>query len=263
MLSGILLQNPRFHAGMTSPVHALVQAAIRTSSGFELSVSMTEEKCARLVRGIFNAYYDDAGAAEVIFDTNRFWTAEMPLLAKLMPDHKMIACVRNPAWIVDSVEQLVRRNPLRRSRIFNNDAETATVFTRSEAILRPDRLVGAALSALRQGYSGAEASRLLLVEYDILCQRPAETMRLIYQFLDEPWFEHDFDAVSYEAEAFDLKLNTPGLHSVRRKVTWEPRETILPPELFNHLAGQAFWRDGQRTKAHMILQKPQPPGDPA
>ncbi len=263
MLSGILLQNPRFHAGMTSPVHALVQAAIRTSSGFELSVSMTEEKCARLVRGIFDAYYDDAGVAEVVFDTNRIWTAEMPLLTKLMPDHKMIACVRNPAWIVDSVEQLVRRNPLQRSRMFGHDNESATVFTRSDAILRPDRLVGAALNALRQAYYGAEASRLLLVEYDILCQRPAETMRLIYQFLDEPWFEHDFDAVSYEAEAFDLKLNTPGLHSVRRKVTWEPRETILPPELFKHLAGQAFWRDGQRTKAHMILQKPQPPVDPA
>lgn len=263
LLSGILLQNPRFHAGMTSPVHALVQAAIRTSSGFELSVSMTDEKCARLVRGIFNAYYDDAGAAEVIFDTNRNWTAEMPLLAKLMPDYRMIACVRNPAWIVDSVEQLVRRNPLRRSRMFSNDGEAATVFTRSEAILRPDRLVGSALNALRQGYHGAEAPRLLLVEYDILCQRPRETMGLIYQFLDETWFEHDFDAVSYEAEAFDLKLNTPGLHTVRRKVTWEPRETILPPDLFKHLAGQAFWRDGQRTKAHTIMQKPASSTEPA
>lgn len=257
LLGGILRQNPRFHAGMTSPVGALVQAAIRTASGQELSVMMTEEKCARLVRGIFDAYYDDAGAAEVIFDTNRQWSASLPLLARVMPEARVIACVRNPAWVVDSVEQIVRANPLRLSRIFG-DGERATVFSRVEAVMRPDRLVGFALQALKEAYFGAEADRMLLVEYDILCQRPRETMQLIYQFIGEPWFEHDFDAVDYDAEEFDTQMNTPGLHRVNRRVTWAPRDTILPPDVFQNLASLAFWRDNHRTKAHRITQPQEP-----
>ncbi|MEH7830496.1 sulfotransferase family protein [Gemmobacter denitrificans] len=258
LLGGILRQNPRFHAGMTSPVGALVQAAIRTASGQEVSVMMTEDKCARLVRGIFDAYYDDAGAADVIFDTNRQWSANLPLLAQVMPQARVIACVRNPAWVVDSVEQIVRANPLRLSRIFG-DGERATVFSRVEAIMRPDRLVGFALQALKEAYFGAEAGRMLLVEYDILCQRPRETLQLIYQFIGEPWFEHDFEAVDYDAEEFDTRMNTPGLHRVKRRVEWTPRDTILPPDVFQNLAELAFWRAAHKTRAHRITQSQEPP----
>lgn len=257
LLSGILLQNPRFHAGMSSPVLSLVQAAMRAASGNEFSVMMSEEKNLRLVRGIFDAYYDDVAPAEVIFDTNRLWTAQLPLMRELAPEAKVIACVRNPAWVMDSIEKIVRSNPLRRSRIFANEAEHATVYARADAVMRPERMIGAALNALKEGYFGAEAKRVLLVEYDILCQRPRETMQLVYQFLEEPWFEHDFENVEFTHDEFDTSLNTPGLHTVKRKVQWDPRETVLPPDLFDRLAALAFWRENHRSKAMRITQKAQ------
>ncbi|ESQ93513.1 hypothetical protein ABAC460_00155 [Asticcacaulis sp. AC460] len=256
MLSGILLQNPRFHAGMTSPVSALVKTAMRTSSGLEVSAMMTDEKTQRLVQGIFAAYYDDVGDAEVIFDTSRQWAANLPLVTRIMPNARILACVRNPAWVIDSIEQIVRKNPLRQSRIFAGEGESSTVFSRAEAVMRPDRLVGFALNAMKEAYYSSEAGRMLLIEYDILCQRPRETMKLVYDFVGETWFEHDFDNLEYEAETFDSHMNTPGLHTVKRKVTWEPRDTILPPEIFSQLAGMAFWRDHHKTKAHIIAQPP-------
>jgi len=94
-----------------------------------------------------------------------------------------------------------------------------------------------------------------LVEYDILCQRPEETMKLIYQFIDEPWFEHDFDNVEYSAEEFDEQLDTAGLHTVKRKVEWKPRRTVLPPDTFQKFADLVFWRDGKGTKAHRIIEQ--------
>jgi len=256
LLGGILLQNPRFHAGMSSPVAALVAAAMRTTSFNEFSVMLPEDKIHRLVRSLFEAYYDDVAPANVVFDTNRQWAASLPLLRVLAPNSRVIACVRNPAWVMDSVEQIVRRNPLRKSRLFDNDAERATVFTRTDTLLRQDRLIGYAWSALKEAYYSDEADRLLLVEYDILCQRPKETLRLIYQFIGEPWFEHDFDNVAYTAEDFDAQLNTPGLHSVKRRVEFTPRRTVLPPDVFDRLAGMAFWRDPHKTRAHKIIEKP-------
>jgi len=258
LLSGILLQNPRFHAGMSSPVGSLVNAVMNTSRNNEVSVFMTEEKTRRLVRGVFDAYYDDVDDAEVVFDTNRQWSAQLSLIDAMAPEAKVIACVRNPAWVMDSVEQLVRKNPFQKSRLFQNDLERATVYSRSDVLARHDRLIGYAWSALKEAYYSDAATKLLLVEYDILCQRPEETMKLIYQFIDEPWFNHDFDNVEYSAEEFDEQLDTPGLHTVKRKVEWKPRRTVLPPDIFQKFAELIFWRDGKGTMAHRIVEQAKP-----
>lgn len=218
----------------------------------------SEQQTARMMRAVIDAYYGDCSEKDVIFDTNRRWSSNIPLLDKLFPEAKMIACVRNPAWIMDSIEQLVRRNALRRSHIFVNEGEQADVFSRTEAVMRPERLLGSSLNSLKEGYFGPSSDRILLLEYDIICQRPRDAMRLVYDFLQEPWFEHDFENVTYSADEFDTALNTPGLHSVRRKVSWTPRETVLPPEIFNRLSNLAFWRDNHQTKAKRITQKAAP-----
>jgi sulfotransferase len=256
LLGGILLQNPKFHAGMSSPVGTLVNAVMNASRNNEFSVFMTDEKTRRLVNGVFDAYYDDIGEREIVFDTNRQWSAHLSLIDALAPGAKVIACVRDPAWVMDSVEQLVRKNPFQKSRLFQNDAERATVYSRSDTLARHDRLIGYAWSALKEAYYSDAADKLLLVEYDILCQRPEETMKLIYQFIGQPWFEHDFDNVEYSAEEFDEKLDTPGLHTVKRTVEWKPRRTVLPPDIFQRLTDLSFWRDGKGTKAHRIVEQP-------
>lgn len=255
LLSGILLQNPRFHAGMSSPVGALMNAVMSASRNPELSVFMTQEKVKRLVRGVFDAYYDDVDPAEVIFDTNRQWSTQLSLINEMEPDAKVIACVRNPAWVMDSIEQIIRKNPFQRSRLFNDDRERATVYSRSDVLARHDRLIGYSWSALKEAYYAEAADKLLLVEYDILCQRPEETMRLIYQFIGEPWYNHDFDNVEYSADEFDRQLDTSGLHTVARKVEWKPRQTVLPPDIFEKFNALAFWREAQGSRAHRIVEK--------
>ena len=46
----------------------------------------------------------------------------------------------------------------------------------------------------------------------------------------------------YAAEDFDTALGTRGLHTVRRKVEWVERESVLPPELFHRFVNDTFWR---------------------
>lgn len=74
-------------------------------------------------------------------------------------------------------------------------------------------------------------------------------MRAIYNFIGEPEFEHNFGQVDYDVTEFDERAGTPGLHAVRGMVKAQPRETLLPPDLFNRFAGDAFWRDPGRTPA--------------
>ena len=72
---------------------------------------------------------------------------------------------------------------------------------------------------------------------------PAVTVRAVYEFVGERWFEHDFDKVEYNASEFDERVGMPGLHTVRPKLEAIERTPILPLEKFNRFAREAFWLD--------------------
>ena len=95
---------------------------------------------------------------------------------------------------------------------------------------------------LKEGFFGEQARRMVLVEYEALAQAPLSTLRHLYTVLGEPHFEHDLDNVDYAADEFDMALGAPGLHTIRRKVEWVERQTVLPPEIFQRFENDAFWR---------------------
>ena len=253
LLGALLRQNPRFHAGMSSPVATLFESVIaQVSAGTELSAMVDAEQRARLLRGLFESYYADR-EQPVIFDTNRAWTAQLPALLRLFPDARLICCVRDVAWVMDSLERQWRANAFENPRLFNTPAERATVYTRLEALASANRLVGYAWHALREACYGEHADRLVLVDYDLLTRRPAEVMGLLYEFLGEPAFAHDFAAVEYDAPAYDAQLGLDGLHRVHPVVAPRPRRTILPPDLFKRFSGMAFWNDLSDSRAFRII----------
>ena len=263
LLAGILRQNPRFHAAMTGPVGTLFGVMLNAMGAQnETALFLKEGQKRDLLRGLFEAYYRPQAGKAVIFDTNRAWTARLPALLDLYPDAKLLCCVRDVAWVMDSLERLVRKNAFEPSRLFGSPEERATVFSRVEALAHRDRLVGFAWSALKEAYYGEHSASLLLLEYDILCQRPREVMRLIYEFLGEPWHEHDFERVEYAEPEFDAQLATPGLHTVKTRVAFTPRRTVLPPDLFEKYASLAFWRDPRGSAAWRITAQADTEGVP-
>jgi len=242
LLAALLRQNPRFEAGMSGPLAGLFGALLgQMSARNEFSVFIDDAKRERILHGLFDNFYTDC-TAEVIFDTNRFWCAWMPAIARLFPDAKVIACVRELPWVVDSIERLIQRNVFSPSSIFNYDTG-GTVYTRANDVVAQEGMVGGPYNALKQACYGGQKERLLLVQYETLATDPAKTMHSIYAFLGEPVFEHDFDHVDYDVTEFDERAGTPGLHTVRGTVKAEPRATLLPPDLFNRFVDDAFWRN--------------------
>ncbi|OBK39901.1 sulfotransferase [Mycobacterium sp. 1245111.1] len=242
LLAALLRQNPNFDAGMSGPLAGLFGALLsEMSARNEYSVFIDDAKRERMLRGLFDNYYADCGA-QVVFDTNRFWCAWMPAIATLFPGAKVIACVRELPWVIDSIERLVQRNVFSPSSIFNYSAG-GTVYTRANGVVGPEGMVGAPYDALKQACYGAQKDRLLLVQYETLTSDPAKTMHAIYSFIGEPAFEHDFDNVDYDVTEFDRRAGTPGLHTVRHTVKADARPTVLPPDLFNRFVNDAFWRD--------------------
>jgi sulfotransferase len=245
LLAALLRQNSRFSAGMSSPVYALFRAMLNeTSARNEGSVFIDNAIRKRLLTGVFDAYYADAAPQTVIFDTNRGWTTKLPALVELFPDAKVICCVRNPAWILDSIESLIRRNAYELSGIFNFDSG-GTVFSRVEGLASAVGMFGFSFNALREAVYGQHSDRLLIVRYESLAANPLGTLAAIYSFIGEELHPHDPLHLEpcYDMIEFDQRLGTPGLHDVGRSVKPRERVTILPPDLFTRYQRDAFWED--------------------
>ena len=238
---------------MTSPVGALFSGLLnQVSAGSEFGPVIDQAMRRRLLRGLFDSFYMPQADKGVIFDTSRLWCAKLPALLDLFPQAKVIACVRNVAWVMDSIERLYRANPYENTKLFNDDAERNTVESRVETLAQRNRLVGFAWAALKEAYYGEQAASLLLVEYELLAQAPERVLRLIYEFVGEPWFRHDFDNVHYDAPAFDEALGLAGLHRIKPKVQLSDRRTILPPDLYEKYSALSFWRSGVHSAANVI-----------
>lgn len=253
LLAALLRQNPRFTAGMSGPVGGLFTTLLsEMSAKNEGAVFIDDAQRQRILKGLFDSYYADQGA-EVVFDNNRLWCAKLSPLKALFPEAKIIACVRDLPWIIDSIERLVQQNAFQPSSIFGYQGG-GTVYTRANGVAGTDGMVGFALDAVRQAVYGDDAAgRLMLVRYDSLASNPGATLKAIYDFIGEPVFDHDFEHIGYDDRGFDAKAGTSGLHKLRPKIEARERRTILPPDLFQRFAHDAFWQEPGNLPAGLRL----------
>jgi sulfotransferase len=256
LLSAILRQNPQFCARMSSPVASLLGSVLPKMSGkSEYASFFTDERRRRVLESLFNAYhYDDIKEKKLIFDTNRTWTAKLSLLSSMFPNSKVICCVREVPWVIDSVEKMVRRNPTHVSGIFQSKG-SRNVYGRVKDLMDSEEgLVGLAWGSLREAWFGEHAGKLIVVRYESLVSDPGAVMSGLYERLGEKLLKHDFENVEYQEEEFDRQLGMPDLHTVKRKVALEKRATILPPDLFMKYADMNFWENEKlNTKKVAVL----------
>jgi sulfotransferase len=242
LLCALLRQNPRLTSAMTSPVAMLMGALMpKLSGGSEFAVFFTDERRRTILRAVLDAYYAEVPNGHTIFDTNRTWTARAALLGELYPDARIICCVREVGWIIDSIERMLRKNPLQLSRIFNFQPG-GTVYSRVEALMNSDNgLIGLSWASLREAWFSEGAKRLIVINYDNLVRQPEGVMRRLYEELGLEPFRHDFDHVTYDEPDYDAHLGMPGMHKVREKVEYHERKSSIPPDIFAKYADVNFW----------------------
>ncbi len=253
LLGGLLRQNPAFEAGMSTPVFSLVSGLMpKMSNATEFGPAFTNRQRANILRGLFDSYYQDSPATR-IFDTNRGWTQKMHVLDQLFDDVKVICLVRPIGEILQSFENQYLRSPLLLSQIIGYEPDTSA-YGRVDRLMNGGGTIGFALNALKEAFYGADSHKLMIVSYNAIANRPGEVMQGIYDFLGEPYFQHDFGNVDYDAREFDTLLAAPGLHKVRKEVRPVEQKQTMPPDLINRFAGAPFWEtDGEFSKANLAF----------
>lgn len=240
LLSAILKQNPRFHASITDPLATMTKGVIETSqSGPGIKYEVPISRRMNTVKAMFDGFYQEI-EKEVIFNTNRAWTLLTPQLDVIFPSSRLIVCVRDIKWVLDSFESMHRKNPMSTNTV--TGGLEGTVYSRMDALMTNEGIVGFPYIGIKQAITGSEKHKLMLIEYDQLCKNPKLIIKSLYAFINEPYFEHDFNNVEASWDKYDSEIGI-SLHKVRKTIEYKERKTILPPDLIMKYSNMEVWRE--------------------
>jgi sulfotransferase len=253
LLSAILKQNPDIYADIASPVEIICMNTINCLTGSESNYIVDEPKRISLLSHIFEGFYSHI-EKPIVIDTSRTWTKKTTLLKSLFPYTKILCCVRDIVEILNSFEVIFKKNPLYTNTLIPDDL-SSHVFSRCDAMM--DAKTGIITTNwlyLQEGYY-TNPEMIQFVEYEKLCKNPEETIKNIYKFLEIPYYSHDFDNIEYSNEPFDNVCNLKNLHTVRKKVEYNPPKIILPPEIIDKYtsANMEFWKKNSKNSIKTLM----------
>lgn len=255
LLSSIFNQNPNIHSEPSSPVVSTMLAIENSFSNDELYLAYPKpEQAAKIISSVLENWYSDVNK-NIIIDKNRSWLNRLHYIPGYFGiEPKVICPVRNMDEILTSFISMHRRNPMETNGKINfmdemliknnlplTDENRCSVLTNVEF-----GIVGQSYNAIRQAIMEGKGKLLHFVEYDDLINNPEETMRKIYEFLGEEYYQHDFSKIKNIHKEKDAEIyGFTDMHDVREKLTKisiNPKE-ILPEYFYDACQGTEFWRN--------------------
>ena len=243
LLSSILNQNPRFYSSITDNVLELTIDTIKKFDEVGVRKLISHDCKINVIKSIFDGYYSSVNG-EVCFNTNRAWTGQIEILKEIFPKSKILVCVRDINSILNSLEIISKKNifSVNRLRKFNlNESVYSHVYNWMNIT---DGLVGLPYSLLKQAFVSSNSSMMMIIEYDEFCKNPNGYMKSIYNFIEEDYFEHDFDNIKTlpEWKEYDCEIGVDGLHSVKNKISKSKSDWVLPPDILAEFENYEVWR---------------------
>ena len=230
MLQNILAQNPDFHV---TPTDGLLELVFGARANFTNSPEFKAQDQNLMNKAFTEFCYGGVmGYAKGLTDKpylmikSRGWGVYRGFLDSFYPNPKIICMVRNLKDVVASYEKIYRKNPLKHDPVRNDlEARGTTVHKRVDEWMHPTNTIGRAVERIfemiRLGYD----DKILFVRAEDLCLHPETEMTRIYQYLEVPYYNHDFDNIEQVTTEDDSVYGlAPDLHTIRPKLEMKPSD---------------------------------------
>ena len=202
-----------------------------------------DENLKRILHTVFYNYHNTD--KPYIFDKSRAWGHNIEMIEEITGKKvKIIAPVRDIKDILASFESLYRKGSYK----FPPQGPMPQCLTTEGRIQHWGSLqgeVGAAYAILKDAFLRGYGDRFLLVDYDFLTQYPKYVMDRIWEFLDIPKIDHDFDNIINQTPEDDSVYNYIDLHTIKNSII--PSESkaiqILGEDICKTLKGYEFWKN--------------------
>lgn len=229
VFASIANQNPSIHSTPTSACLDVIFGVKNVWNNLpEHQTHDTTITRKNVLKGILNSYYEDVNNP-IILEKSRGWVSELEMYEDITGEKaKVIATVRPIYDILASMEKVYRKT----KAIKQVPDEAANyfafqnIYTRCEFWTKGDGgLIGLAYLRLQDAIIRGFRDRILFIKYDDLCINPNEQMKKFYDFIGEPYYQHDYNNLEQIEENDDV-WGYIDLHKIRKKLEYKPSDAI-------------------------------------
>lgn len=247
LTQNILNQNPNIYASPTSGVmDAMFLLRNQFNELIENKANPNDEALRRMLRSLPEAYYEDI-EKPIIVDKCRGWGSLIEMANFAFNEKvKILVCVRDLREVLSSFEKIWRNNAHlgQMSGERENYFQFQTIEGRCDFWTRNDQPVGLAYNRLKDVIARGHQDQLCFIHYEKLTRNPRETMKKVYEFLEMPYYNHNFDYVDQVTKEDDTFHGIKNLHTIRNKVESVP---VSYPKILGKAADKyadlSFWKN--------------------
>jgi sulfotransferase len=222
LLQNILAQNPRFYCSPTSGMFDLLYGARELYSNLHLIKAQDPATMKRaflgFCRGGLRGYYEGVTDRPVVVDKSRGWLHQYEWIEMFHPNPKILVCIRDLRAILSSMEKLFRKNRHIKDPEDHPVRSNMTTVRNRVGHWLNNPPVGPALLRLIDAIERGVDKRLHFIKFEELTARPEPTMKRVYEYLEEPYFAHDFEHVEQATVEDDAQHGFYGDHTIRPNV---------------------------------------------
>lgn len=222
ILQNILAQNQDIYATPTSGVLELIFASrgnYTTSPEFLAQDSELMRKAfLSFCKEGMKAFYEVVTDKKFVVDKSRGWGVHYDFLNTIYPDPKIIVMVRDLRDVFASMEKNYRKNPDKSNPILDWSTMQGTTVPKRIDLWAQSPPVGMAIERLQELFRLGINSKVLFVKFEDLCMYPETEMVRIYDYLEIPYFKHDFDNIEQVTKEDDEVYGVFGDHTIRTKL---------------------------------------------
>ena len=235
VLGSILNQNPDIHVTPTSPLldlYCLTETTLQNlTEQYTYDVNTVGPN---IHKELHHSFYNNIDKP-IIIDKHRGWPRNINTIKQIItPEPKVIATYRPIAENIVSFLKLINNDP---ANFIDKELRKLgkLINTQNRAMMLWQHYSSDPFYSLQHGLQH-NRKHILVVDYENIVKKPAETIENIYNFLEIPSFKHDFNTINNTCSENDKNWGLKDLHTIKPTLvkTSDDPLTILGPELFDY-----------------------------
>ena len=247
LLQNIIGQNPNFYV---TPASGLASLLISSLNSFSQIDNFKKYNNYNKVKNAFYNYckqgiisfYNTFTSKPYILDKSKAWLQDYSFISKIIDNPKIIILVRDLRDVLSSYEKMYIKDPTQKYRWnIDNDVENFTIEDRFNAYINSTPLEQYLIWLYNIVHSNFY-NNLHIVKYEDFILNPKNEIKKIYNYLDVPYFEHDFNKIEQITNEND-NFHVFGDHIISSKLNLplQNYSNIIPEHISNKIYEDFEW----------------------
>ena len=222
LLQNIFAQNPDMYPSPTSGLFDILTASKTLYSDSVSFLAQNQKETIHgyrgLLKGAIYGYYNSMTDRSYAIDKHRGWLGEYKFINEYDPNVKMICLVRDLRSIYSSLEKKYRQNPLLDHEVTSWKDLRGTSTYKRIIELSNSVLMSTSTESLYQSILEGYDKNILFIKFEDFCINPDFYMKQIYEYLELPYFLHNFNNIEQFTHENDQMYGSFGDHTIQSKL---------------------------------------------